>query len=73
MIHGPDSHDCQDVPWQDLDDIIGDDAEFLEIIGSLRGSPMVDDEVESSESDSECQEKPHLLIWKYQLRYVKID
>ena len=38
-----------------MDDIIGDDAEFLEIIGCLRGSAMVDDEVESSESDSESE------------------
>ena len=48
-FHGPDSHDCQDAPRRDLDDIIGDDEEFLEIIGCLRGSAMVDDEVESSE------------------------
>ena len=49
------SHDCRDAPRQDSDDIIGDDAEFLVIIGCLRGSAMVDDEVESSESDSESE------------------
>ena len=54
-FHGPDSHGCRDAPRQDSDDIIGDDAEFLEIIGCLRGSAMVDDEVESSESDSESE------------------
>ena len=32
------SHDCWDAPQQDSDDIIGDDAKFLEIIGCLRGS-----------------------------------
>ena len=37
-FHGPDSHDCWDAPRQDSDDIIGDDAKFLEIIGCLRGS-----------------------------------
>jgi hypothetical protein len=56
-FHGPDSHDCRDAPRQLEDDIIGNDAEFLDIIGCLRGSAMVDDEVESSESDSSCQSR----------------
>jgi hypothetical protein len=55
---GPDSdsHGCRDAPRRPRqDDIIGDDAELLDIIGCLRGTAMVDDEDESSDSDSECK------------------
>ena len=49
---GPDSHGCRDASQLGQDDII-DDEELLDIIGCLRGTATVDDEVESLESESE--------------------
>ena len=51
------SHNCHNASQPRHDDII-DDEEFLNIIGCLRRTAMVDDEVESkSESDDEGKEK----------------